>query len=72
MEHPGTLVGGFLQFAVQWPSLRRAGFRYRPMFDLNDPGVRQIMRLMGPVMEGVMNTYFDRGLAKMKALAEQG
>jgi len=48
----GTLVGGFLQFAVQWPSLRRAGFRYRPMFDLNDPGVRQIMRLMGPAIIG--------------------
>src|SRR6266705_5451057 len=25
----GTLVGGFLQFAVQWPSLSRTGFRYR-------------------------------------------
>ena len=48
----GTLVGGFLQFAVQWPSLRRAGFRYRPMLSLNDPGVRQIMSLMGPAIIG--------------------
>ncbi len=48
----GTLVGGFLQFAVQWPSLRRAGFRYRPMLSLTDPGVRQIMRLMGPAIIG--------------------
>lgn len=48
----GTLVGGFLQFAVQWPSLRRAGFRYRPMLSLSDPGVRQIMRLMGPAVIG--------------------
>ena len=24
----GVLIGGFLQYAVQWPSLRRAGFRY--------------------------------------------
>lgn len=48
----GTLVGGFLQFAVQWPSLRRAGFRYRPMLSLSDPGVRQIMRLMGPAIIG--------------------
>jgi len=48
----GTLVGGFLQFAVQWPSLRRAGFRYRPMLDFYDPGVRQIMRLMGPAIIG--------------------
>ena len=48
----GTLVGGFLQFAVQWPSLRRAGFRYRPMLSLSDPGVHQIMRLMGPAVIG--------------------
>jgi putative peptidoglycan lipid II flippase len=48
----GTLVGGFLQFAVQWPSLRRAGFRYRPMLNFTDPGVRQIIRLMGPAIIG--------------------
>ena len=48
----GTLLGGFLQFAVQWPSLRRAGFRYRPMLSFTDPGVRQIMRLMGPAIIG--------------------
>ena len=48
----GTLVGGFLQFAVQWPSLRRAGFRYRPMLSFTDAGVRQIIRLMGPAIIG--------------------
>lgn len=48
----GTLVGGFLQFAVQWPSLRSAGFSYRPMLDIVDPGVRQILRLMGPAIIG--------------------
>jgi putative peptidoglycan lipid II flippase len=48
----GTLLGGFLQFAVQWPSLRRVGFRYRPMLSFTDPGVRQIVRLMGPAVIG--------------------
>ncbi len=48
----GTLIGGFLQLAVQWPSLRRRGIRYRPDFSLNDPGVRQILRLMGPAVIG--------------------
>src|SRR5882672_6931784 len=48
----GTLLGGFLQLAVQVPSLRRVGFRYRPLFDLTDPGVRQVMRLMGPATIG--------------------
>jgi putative peptidoglycan lipid II flippase len=49
----GTLFGGFLQFAAQWPSLRRAGFRYRPALSLADPGVRQILRLMAPAVIGV-------------------
>lgn len=49
----GTLVGGFLQFAVQWPSLRRLGYRYRFSFDLSDPGLRQIAALMGPAVIGV-------------------
>jgi putative peptidoglycan lipid II flippase len=48
----GTLIGGFLQLAVQWPSLRRRGIRYRPDFSLSDPGVRQILRLMGPAIIG--------------------
>ena len=48
----GTLVGGFLQFAVQWPSLIRRGFSYRPMLSLTDPGVLQILRLMAPAIIG--------------------
>ena len=48
----GTLLGGFLQFAVQWPSLRRVGYRYRPMLSFTDPGVRQVLRLMGPAVIG--------------------
>ncbi|HTM08081.1 MAG TPA: murein biosynthesis integral membrane protein MurJ [Verrucomicrobiae bacterium] len=48
----GTLFGGFLQFAVQWPSLRKVGFRYRPMLSFRDPGVRQIIALMGPAIIG--------------------
>ncbi|MBI1998687.1 MAG: murein biosynthesis integral membrane protein MurJ [Deltaproteobacteria bacterium] len=49
----GTLIGGFLQFAVQWPSLRRLGYRYRPMFSFSDPALRQIAMLMGPAIIGV-------------------
>jgi putative peptidoglycan lipid II flippase len=48
----GTLIGGFLQFAVQWPSLIRVGFRYRPTISIKDPGVLQILRLMGPAIMG--------------------
>ena len=48
----GVLIGGFLQYSVQWPSLRRAGFRYRPSLSLSDPGVRRIFKLMGPAVIG--------------------
>jgi putative peptidoglycan lipid II flippase len=48
----GTLIGGFLQFVVQWPSLIRTGFSYRPMISISDPGVRQIFSLMGPAIVG--------------------
>jgi putative peptidoglycan lipid II flippase len=44
----GTLLGGLLQAVVQWPALHREGFRFRPMLDVRDPGVREILVLMGP------------------------
>lgn len=48
----GVVIGGFMQYAVQWPSLRRAGFRYRPALSFKDPGVRRIFKLMGPAVIG--------------------
>jgi putative peptidoglycan lipid II flippase len=48
----GVLIGGFLQYAVQWPSLRSAGFRYRAMLSFSDRGVRRIFALMGPAAIG--------------------
>jgi putative peptidoglycan lipid II flippase len=43
-----TLIGGFLQLIVQFPALRRVGFRFRPDLNWRDPGVRTILVLMGP------------------------
>ena len=48
----GVLIGGLLQYGVQWPSLLKAGFRFRPMLSLTDPGVRRIFKLMGPAIIG--------------------
>ena len=48
----GVVIGGLLELAVQWPSLKRCGVSYRPMIGFNDPGVRQIIRLMGPAIIG--------------------
>ena len=44
----GTLLGGVAQLALQWPTLRREGFRYRPMLDWRDEGLRRVLLLMGP------------------------
>ena len=33
----GTLLGGLGQMALQWPLLRREGWRYRPRVDWRDP-----------------------------------
>ena len=44
----GTLLGGLLQLTTQLPSLRRAGFHFRPDFHWCDPGIRRILVLMVP------------------------
>ena len=48
----GTLIGGLCQLLVQMPSLRRVGYRYRPLLSFRDPGVRQVLRLMAPATIG--------------------
>lgn len=49
----GVLVGGVGQVAVQWPVLRREGYRYQAVIDLSDPGLRQVLLLMGPGVAGL-------------------
>jgi len=46
----GTLIGGFLQLAVQVPSLFKAGFVLRADFNWRDEGVRKVLQLMGPAV----------------------
>jgi putative peptidoglycan lipid II flippase len=66
----GTLIGGALQFLIQVPSLLRVGFRFRPWVSFTDPGVRQVMRLMGPAIIGtaavqinvLVNTFYATGI----------
>lgn len=62
----GTLAGGLLQFFIQVPSLYGVGFHYQPCISFSDPGIRQIMKLLGPAIIGqaavqinvFINTYF--------------
>lgn len=62
----GVVIGGAMQLAWQMPSLWREGFRYRPAFDFGHPGMRHILKLMGPAIIGnasvqvnvLVNTFF--------------
>ncbi len=47
------LGGGLAQLGVQVPVLWRLGYRPRPRLAFGDPGVRRILRLMGPAVIGV-------------------
>lgn len=55
----GTLIGGLAQFGSQLPTLLKTGFRYRPVFNLRDPGLIQILKLMIPATIGVSATQIN-------------
>lgn len=69
----GTLLGGLGQIVLQWPLLRKEGFRYQATLDFKDPDLREVLRLMGPGTLGLaavqinllVNTY-------LAATQEQG
>ena len=49
----GVFIGGIAQLAVQVRPLARLGMLPRPRFDWRDPGVRRVLRAMGPAVLGV-------------------
>ena len=69
----GTVVGGVGQIALQWPVLRKEGFHYRPVVDFKDPGLKEVLRLMGPGTLGLaavqINVFVNTYLATSQ---EQG
>ena len=48
-----VFLGGILQLALQVPALKRIGMLPRFDWAPNDPGVRRILKLMGPAVLGV-------------------
>jgi putative peptidoglycan lipid II flippase len=54
-----ALAGGFGQAAIQWPPLRREGFRYRFTFAPRDPALHRILVLMGPGTIGLAATQVN-------------
>lgn len=65
-----TVIGGVTQVAFQWPSLRREGFRYRPLLDLRDPGLRRVLVLMGPGTIGLAATQVNLFVNTLLATGE--
>lgn len=55
----GTLIGGALQLLVQLPALRREGYAFHADFRWRDPGVRAILRLMGPSVIAASTTQVN-------------
>ena len=49
----GMLGGGLAQIAVQWPALRREGYRHRWILNPRDPVLREVLVLLGPGTIGV-------------------
>ncbi len=63
----GTMVGAAAYLAIQLPGLRAAGYRYMPVLDLRDPGLRMCGRMLGPLMLGTLASqlvlYVNRVIA---------
>jgi putative peptidoglycan lipid II flippase len=55
----GVLIGGAGQILAQWPVLHKEGYRYRPVVDLREPGLRQVLILMGPGTLGLAATQIN-------------
>lgn len=49
----GVLLGGVLQFVMLIPALVRRGMRFRFQVSSNDPGIREVGRLMLPSFVGI-------------------
>jgi putative peptidoglycan lipid II flippase len=59
----GILVGGVAMIAVQIPALVGRGMRFPVSFSVTDPGVRKVVRLLGPSFFGMgvyqINVFVD-------------
>ena len=65
----GTLAGGLVQWLIQMPTLYRTGYRWKPVVDWNDPGLRRILLLMGPAVIGAaavqLNVFVNSNFASL-------
>ncbi|MDB4996134.1 MAG: putative peptidoglycan lipid flippase MurJ, partial [Myxococcaceae bacterium] len=64
-------LGGVLQVAAQIPALRRIGYTGKPVLDLKDPQVREMLRRIVPMTLGLGIYYVDMTLSR-RFLSELG
>jgi putative peptidoglycan lipid II flippase len=65
----GVIVGAFFNFVVQYPDFRRVGGRFKLNLDLENPGFRKMLRLMGPAIIGLsvsqINLVINQNIASL-------
>lgn len=66
----GTLVGGLAQVSMQWPALRRLGFRYETYLDWKADGLHRMLLMMGPGTIGLAATQVNIFVATVLATGE--
>jgi putative peptidoglycan lipid II flippase len=60
----GVLLGGVMQVVAQWPALKAIGFTARPVLDLGDPHVKEMLRRIVPMTFGLGIYYVDLVLSR--------
>lgn len=68
----GMLTGGIAQILVQVPTLWRLGYRHRWTLDAKDPGVREVLMLMGPGSIGVAAAQVNLLVNTLLATSQEG
>lgn len=49
----GVLIGGLGQLFIQVPALLKIGFRFKPILDLLDEGLKRVVKLLTPMIIGL-------------------
>jgi putative peptidoglycan lipid II flippase len=68
----GMLLGGIAQIVVQWPAIRREGYRHQWVLDPRDPGLREVLVLMGPGTLGVAAAQINLFVNTVLATSQEG
>ena len=66
----GVVTGSFVNLLVQIFPIRKHGFQYKKMIDLDQEGVRQFFKLFGPVLIGISVTQLNLVVNKRFASAQ--